>query len=304
MAGAPTDRTTLVTVGLPVLNGERFVSQAIDALLAQSYRDFILIISDNASTDRTEAICREYARRDGRIRYYRNPRNIGLSANFNRVFGLSRTRYFKWATADDYVSPDMLADAVAFLEANSSVVLCYPRVALVDEISGATQSYVDPLRLMQEDPVERFNTFVETVRLCHHHQGLIRASAIRRTAMLGKHVASDLNFLAELTLYGKFYEIPQIQLVRRFHPESSSWNRSSAAHQARRYHAEGVRRVLFNGWRRHLAFVDGVLRSPCLPRQKARMLVVSGRHMYWAKRELGAELWRDALHGIGWHAGV
>jgi len=284
------EKSLLVTVGLPVYNGQRFIAGALDALLAQTYTNFELIISDNASTDGTADICNDYARRDKRVRYYRNARNIGLSPNFNRVFRLASTKYFKWSTADDWVGPEMLADAVAVLESDPSIVLAYPKTTLIDETTGVQQRYEDGLNLLQDDPVERFVTFLKNVRLSHHHQGLIRSDAVARTAMLRDHVASDINFLAELTLYGKFAEIPKYQFFRRFHPDSSSWNRGSAAHQARRYHAAGSRRKRVQVLKKQLAFTTAILRSPCTFGQKRRLLTLAGKRMYWDKAELGADL--------------
>ncbi|MDP7268439.1 MAG: glycosyltransferase, partial [Pirellulales bacterium] len=71
-----------VSIGMPVFNGEAFLSQAIQSLLEQTYVDFELIISDNTSTDGTESICRKYALQDSRIRYVRNSENVGLESNF------------------------------------------------------------------------------------------------------------------------------------------------------------------------------------------------------------------------------
>jgi glycosyltransferase involved in cell wall biosynthesis len=294
MSGA-LNHIPVVAIGLPVYNGQRFLSTAIDALLAQSYRDFVLIISDNASTDRTSEICHEYVQKDSRVRYSRNPRNIGLSGNFNHVFGLSSSKYFKWATSDDYVDQNMLADAVAVLDADPSIALCYPKTKLVDESGEVTEVYEDRLSLMQDDPAERFLTLLHVIRLSHQHQGLFRSDVIRRTAMLGDHVGSDINFLAELTFYGKFFEIPRYQFFRRFHADSSSWNRRDAAHQIRLYHAAGVRGSRFNTWKTHLAFVRAIMRSPCAPRRKARLISEIMRRMYWNKAVLCAEFLRDTF---------
>src|SRR3954470_9957348 len=79
----------LITIGLPCYNSEKYLVQSIESLLSQTYGNFVLIISDNASTDRTEEICRRYAAADARVRYVRNPVNIGMSGNFNRVFALA-----------------------------------------------------------------------------------------------------------------------------------------------------------------------------------------------------------------------
>ena len=119
--------TPKVSIGLPVYNGEPFLSETIDAILAQTFKDFELIICDNASTDDTERICRRYAARDKRISYYRQHHNIGAAGNFNRVFNLSSGEYFKWAAHDDLIAPEYLARCVEILERDRSVVLCHSR---------------------------------------------------------------------------------------------------------------------------------------------------------------------------------
>src|SRR5437879_5289624 len=116
-----------VTIGMPVYNGEARLATALDSLLAQDYRDFELIISDNASTDATGSICHDYARADGRIRYYRHPQNMGAAHNFQRVLQLARGQYFMWAAYDDLWDPDFLTRCLAVLETDPSAVLAYPQ---------------------------------------------------------------------------------------------------------------------------------------------------------------------------------
>src|SRR5262245_36537007 len=122
-----------VTTGMPVRNGQRFIRQAIDSLLAQTYRHFELIICDNASTDQTEVICREVAERDARIRYFRNQENIGPAGNHNKCFNLSRGEYFRWHAHDDMCAPTYLQRCVEVLDADPGVVIAYPRTTIVDE---------------------------------------------------------------------------------------------------------------------------------------------------------------------------
>ncbi|MBD2214537.1 glycosyltransferase family 2 protein [Nostoc linckia FACHB-104] len=97
-----------LSIGLPVYNGKKFIRESIDCILNQTFQDFELIISDNASTDNTEKICREYAAKDNRIRYYRNAKNIGCARNFHRAFELSTGEYFKWVAYDDLHAPEYL----------------------------------------------------------------------------------------------------------------------------------------------------------------------------------------------------
>ena len=116
-----------VSIGLPVYNGENYLTSAIETLLAQTFTDFELIISDNCSTDRTQDICRSFCDRDARIRYVRQAKNLGAVRNFNLVFHYARGEYFKWAAHDDVCAPAFLQRCVERLDANPSVVWCYPR---------------------------------------------------------------------------------------------------------------------------------------------------------------------------------
>ena len=111
-----------VSIGMPIFNGASTLKAAIDALLAQSFRDFELIISDNASTDATEALCRRYAAGDARIRYVRQSDNIGAANNFAFVLEQARGAWFMWAACDDVRSPDFIEVNLAFLEAHPEFV--------------------------------------------------------------------------------------------------------------------------------------------------------------------------------------
>src|SRR5258705_13293096 len=121
-----------VSVGLPVYNGERYLPEALDATLGQSYEDFELIICDNASTDQTGSICLEYAARDSRIRYFRNETNVGPNPNFNRTLQLARAPLFRWAAHDDVVAPDYLGACVGLLQATPDAVVCQSHVKIID----------------------------------------------------------------------------------------------------------------------------------------------------------------------------
>jgi glycosyltransferase involved in cell wall biosynthesis len=291
--------TPLVTIGLPVYNSERYLAQSIESLLAQTFRSFVLVISDNASTDRTADICKHYAAADPRVRYHRNAANIGLSANFNRVFALNQSTSFKWSTADDHWAPAMLADAVEILEADSSIVVCYPRVVIIDSDGKEQGRFEDELNLMQDDPAERFLTLLRKIKLVNHHLGVLRSDAIGRTNLFGKHLAADIGFLAEMSLYGKFREVPKYQFFRRFHLDSSSWQRSNQEQQARRFHAADVRRIPFNSWRFHWALFRAVLHSPLTLGAKTRLIGTLSKRSYWDRNALFGDLRHDLLLVLG-----
>jgi glycosyltransferase involved in cell wall biosynthesis len=112
----------LISIGLPVYNGERTIGKAIESILSQSFSDFELIVSDNCSTDRTEDVCRSYVDRDSRVRYIRQASNIGAARNFKLVLDAARGRYYMWAACDDRRSLDFLMENVLFLEANPDYV--------------------------------------------------------------------------------------------------------------------------------------------------------------------------------------
>lgn len=280
----------LITVGLPVYNSERYLKQSLDSLLAQTYPYFVLVISDNASTDGTAQICLQYAAADSRIQYFRNEANIGNPRNFNRVAKLAKTRYLKWSTADDYWDPRFLESALEAMERDPTIVLCYPQAVIVDADGQNPQNYDDVLHLVQEDPTDRFVALLNGIGLAHQHLGLIRMSDLNRTHLLGAYVASDVNLLAELTLYGKFFELPQRLFFRRFHKDSGSWKRGDAEHEARRYHANGARNITFNKWHRHIGFFSAVQSSPLPPNSKLRLYRYLLRRMNWDRRDLKAEL--------------
>jgi glycosyltransferase involved in cell wall biosynthesis len=279
----------LITVGLPVYDSKRYLKQSLDSLLGQTYSDFLLVISDNASTDGTADICRQYAAADSRIKYYRNEINIGNPRNFNRVAELASTRYLKWSTADDFWAPTFLERSLEIMERMPSVALCYPQATLVDADGANPQEYDDVLHLIQDDPADRFIALLDRMKLTHQHLGLMRMSCLRQTHLLGAYVASDINFLAELTLYGKIYELPERLFFRRLHKDSGSWKRGDKAHEARRYHASGAKVTLTN-WRRHLDFFTAVRTSPLPFRAKARLYKYLSRNVIWDRRNLGAEL--------------
>lgn len=280
----------IVTIGLPVYNSERYLSVSLDSLLAQTYRNFVLIINDNASTDGTAAICQRYVKSDPRVQYFRNDVNIGNPRNFNRVSERVTTPFLKWATADDFWAPTFLERAMEVMERDPSVALCYPQAVLVDADGKNPQNYEDVLNLVQDDPAERFTYLVDRIKLAHQHLGVIRMSCLRQTHLLGGHVGSDVNLLAELALYGKFVELSEPLFFRRFHKDSGSWKRGDAAHEARRYHAAGKPRMRFQRWRIHLRHLASVHASTLPLASKVRLYRFLVKHMNWDRRTLGSEL--------------
>jgi glycosyltransferase involved in cell wall biosynthesis len=241
--------TRRLSIGLAVYNGERYLAEALTALLSQTYADFELIIADNASTDKTESIARFFASKDQRVRYVRHPRNIGVSRNYQSVLDLARGELFRWAAADDLCAPTALERCVRMLDANPSCVLAYTKTRLIDEHGAAVQDYDDGLHLQDELPSQRFSECSSRLRLCNAQYGVMRISALRAAGGIGAFVAADIVLLLGLTLYGTFCEVPERLFYRRFHPEASS---SKRGFELQQYHHPDANRSPLARESRHL----------------------------------------------------
>ncbi|MDZ7372420.1 MAG: glycosyltransferase family 2 protein [candidate division KSB1 bacterium] len=278
----------LVSVGMPVFNGERYVAEAIESILNQTFPDFELIVSDNASTDRTAEICQAYAQRDARIRLYRSDKNRGAAWNFNRVFWLARGRYFKWASSDDLCHPEYLASCLPILEADPGVVLCYGRTQIIDEQGRFVQDYSDNLHLDQDSPAERFSSFLRQVGLCNPVFGVIRAKALAQTRLLGAFPGSDTCLLAHLALLGKFVQVPKVLFYRRFHSEASS-AKKDLQNQMAFFDPRREVKVAMPALRRWLEFVRVVGQSGLPAGERLRIYLRLARTFFWWRDVFGQE---------------
>jgi len=283
-----------VSIGMPVYNGGRFIRQAVASLLVQTYVDFELVIADNASTDATEAICREFVAQDTRVRYVRNERNLGGPGNFRRVFSLCSGEYHKWSTADDYWAPTLVEKCVAILDQRPDVVACYPKTRMVDASGAPTEDHEDNLHLQEVSPAARMIRVLEEIMRCHVHLGVIRRAAMRRTSLIGGELWSDSRFIAELSLYGKFYVLPEFLFFRRFHEGSSSWEQTDMARQRAYYDPGHQTRFGLHVWRRYVGLIAAVNRAPIGMKERLILYRYLGRKMRWQRwvllRELGAVL--------------
>ena len=290
-----TTTTPRVTIGVPVYNGQNYLVATMESLLAQTYTDFEIVISDNASTDRTEAICCEFVARDKRVRYFRNDENIGASANYNRVFELARGEYFKWAAHDDLLAPTYLARCVEVLDAHPDVVLAYPQAKAINDRGEVIKIYPGKQHFYSSDPRERFYEFVLDPHPVVAVFGLMRREVLGRTRLIGKYAGSDRPLLSELSLLGKFYEIPEHLFFYRFH-EEQSWggNKSPQAQQAW-YDPRRAGKVSFPQWRLLREHIRSIERSPVGLKDRASCYLYMGYWMAKNRRRLGRNLLlRDA----------
>jgi glycosyltransferase involved in cell wall biosynthesis len=207
-----------LSIGLAVYNGENYLAESLDALLGQSYEDFELIISDNASTDKTAGICQQYAKQDSRIRYIQQPYNIGLAPNHNFVFQRARGELFKWASHDDLYARDLLQRCVDALDHHPHVVLAHSWTAIVDDSGAVVKALEYPLATASLHAPERFRSML-FANGGDDVYGVMRADVLRRTALHGSHHHADRTITTEIALHGPFHQVPDWLYFRRDHPE-------------------------------------------------------------------------------------
>jgi glycosyltransferase involved in cell wall biosynthesis len=213
----------VVSIGMPIYNESKYIGETIESVLSQEFRDFQLIISDNASTDSTLSICQKYAAQDSRIRIIQNDTNIGASDNFKKVFEKSNSQYFVWMAGHDLWHPQFLSKCIDELNENLSVVLCYPKSICIDDIDknlGVIGRGIDTRGL---DPVSRFQVVLWGMGYGSPIYGLLRSSVLKQVTLGTKTVAPDHILLNELSLLGDLAYLDEpLQYVRKL-ADFGSW---------------------------------------------------------------------------------
>ena len=282
------ERPPRVSIGLPVFNGERFLAEAIDSLLSQTYRDFELIISDNASTDRTDEICRAYAAQDPRIRYSRNAVNIGGMNNANLTFRLARGEYFRWAAHDDRCAPSLIERLVEELDKRPDVTVCFAASVSIDA-EGTETGVRYPTEGTAARPSQRFRELTATRHACEATYGVIRSDVLRQTRLQESYTASDYVLLCELALRGRFHLVPELLFFKRYHDGNSyrDWRGRMAWS---RPELEKSGRPTFPNWLQLVGYIKALQRAPLPPRDRAWCLLWLGRDVVNRARGLGWDL--------------
>ena len=197
-----TAQRPLVSIGIPVFNGEDFVRQALDALLAQTYDNLELIISDNASTDRTGEICQEYATRDPRIKYIRNPSNVGLYANYRRVVSLATGEYFMWAAVDDLKPSDAIEGCVNALSRNQRAVMAHGIVLVRAPGADDLVEFPNAVKALDKNAAARVRFFTRGIEHNAMLYGMYRLDSLKQ-ANFGSHLGQDYLLCLQMCLLGE-----------------------------------------------------------------------------------------------------
>jgi glycosyltransferase involved in cell wall biosynthesis len=292
------DNNPCVSIGLPVYNRERYVRETLDSLLAQTFEDFELIISDNASTDGTEDICREYASKDRRIHYYRNDENMGASWNFNRVFELAVGKYFKWAASDDICAPNYLLRCVEILDRNPACVLCFPQTVMIDEFGNEIGNNLTGLSLNLTSPKvhERYKQLHESLtdyieRVVPIAFALMRSCVLKRTPLVANYVGSDIPLAAELALRGEFCEIPEPLFYQRVHAENSTWGNDHRPDKIKLwYDPKNKGKIVFLRWKWLFEFLRSIRRVEMSPKEKTLCYMQVGKWALWWYKALAYDV--------------
>jgi len=295
-----------VSIGLPVYNGKPFLTEAIDSLLAQTFTDFELVIVDNASTDGSSEICREYARRDNRVRYHHNGTNIGGGKNHNRAFELANAgQYFKFAAHDDRHAPTFLERCVDVLDRDPSVVLAFPKADFIDADGKITGSRELTLPLADPDLQVRFRALLEPYD-CLEGFGLMRRAAADRlgTPLIRLHSDGDGVFLLRLIMLGRFVEIPETLFFNRHHPEQTSTKLRGNGHAWAAWWDPALRgRRLYPHWRRRLEIFRGVAEAPVPLRERLNAAAAAAQWTRWTRHQLYGDVAfhvKDAWRSSPW----
>ena len=240
-----------VAVGLPVYNGEPYLTTALASLRDQRDVDFELWIGDNCSTDGTEEICRDAARQDERIRYRRRERNLGSTGNHNRLVHEAKARFFSWAAADDAYEPDRLRKMFDALSDRPDAVLAFTSAREIDSAGRTVGRWHNPCRTDHADPVVRIRDLLGLAHENYHCYGLYLRDVLARTHLLPPVKNNDRILIAELALYGRFAEIREELLLHRLHERRLTAS-VSARDWYRTQRSDGKRLVMPNveeaGW--------------------------------------------------------
>jgi glycosyltransferase involved in cell wall biosynthesis len=296
-----------VAVGMPVYNGSAHLGGALDSILAQTFGDFELIIADNASTDGTEEICREYAGRDSRIRYIRNAENLGASANFNQVFEVSSGgTYFRWAAHDDLLAPTCLEKHKQILDngpasAVTSITLrryiSWDGQRLIgtpyDCVAGvSTEAGYAPGQPLEH--LDRFDDidFKKMLRMAGGWFpilafGMHKTAALKKTHLLQPFPGADLVLTAELLFLGDFLCVPEELYFQRLHPAEGWTLRADRTQEAAWFDPRSRGTLLPHRANLYFQYSRSILHSPVGMGRKASLFGdILGRFGHAASRKV------------------
>jgi glycosyltransferase involved in cell wall biosynthesis len=281
--------TARVSIGMPVYNAAPWLADAIKALQEQTFQDFELVISDNASTDQSLAIIERLASSDPRIRVIRQARNIGANGNYLAVLAAARAALFKWASANDLCAPRFIERCVEALDRDPAAVLAYPRTLIFETGPEDGVPYDHDFELLSDDRARRFIELFSTMHLNNAMNGVIRREQLLGILPMGNFRNADILLMAELALRGKYLLVDEPAFLRRMSPAAATSRRGRV--DADRHLVPGVTRpLLWQSWRYQLQLLRIVGRALPYDGSWLRLARHALRRVSWARRDLAFDV--------------
>ncbi len=265
----------MVTIGLPVYNGERFLERSLRSVLEQTWTDLELVVSDNGSTDRSMDIVREVAGGDPRVTIVASATNRGAAWNYNNTLANARGRYFRWHADDDWFEPTLIAKLVEALEADPDAVVAHSWTRFVDDDGATTREFPDDLGVDSPRADQRLERAVVNLTYCNPVFGLIRTDVLRGTARIASFPGSDATLLYELALNGPFAVVPELLYNRR--PGNSIKTNNSMKAVAEWFSPTGSG-GRFPALAQFNETIRAIRRAPLSPGERARCAATFVRH--------------------------
>ena len=293
------NKPPLISVGIPAYNAEASIASAIEGLLAQTFGNFELIVSDNASTDGTRDVVEDYMLRDPRIRYERQPVNVGANGNYSHLVRRARGEFFKWSSSSDWCAPTFLEHCLEEIMAHGDTALVAPRTRLFQGSPSTWQDYAFDIEILDETPLARFARLYSTLRLNNAMNGLIRTSALRRTRLVEPYLSADVVLMGHLALLGKFRLLPERLFYRRMEAAFSTALQDPEAVLKHHYPQQSVR-TLVQGSKRLMGRVRAALSTSMPVGEKLRSLVFVAKTCYWERTAILEDLrgvWQYFVRG-------
>jgi glycosyltransferase involved in cell wall biosynthesis len=285
-----------ITIGLPVYNGANYISDAIRSLSQQTFTDFELIVSDNASTDATADLVNEATKDDDRVRYFRQPVNCGAPANYNFTLDRAEGEFFMWHAHDDLRAPEYLERTYTVLKSCTDASVAFSQGQWIGpngELGDVKPSYPDLASLSRH----------RRLRAAIHHGpdlifGLTRRSMLASTNGHGSFVGGDRSVVVELAMLGRFIEIPEVLWFNRRHPDQYTQMGPDRRRLIAWWKPEQADKIVFPRWRGLAGYIKAVGKYPLSPAERVLCLGSIGQSLFDNRMYLVKLLLRDALNGV------
>jgi len=289
------DHQPLVSVGLPVFNAEETLTGAVHSVLNQQLADLEVIVCDNASSDRTREVAMALAREDDRVRYFRHDHNIGAWRNFESTFELSNGVFFKWASDDDRLAPDLLAKAVRVMERDQRLTLCTWLERMVDSqgVERRRYTYEERWPVDGHDPKTRFKQFLFGSENGGGDPiyGVMRRETAARTRLLGAGLwIPNFIMLGELAVLGPWHTIPEILADRGFPSGPARGGSRLSVRSVIRHFDPSNGDILWPHWRFMAQHCSIVHRSAIPARDKLYLYAELTRHFGRRGRGMASDI--------------